>query len=166
MQALTTPLARLPGIARNDRRATIFVGRSCPPKLYFENSGNNRFLRQTVAHSTPYALLILRSNLPGQSAKWLSSSIKLYPWSQCFHLHCIQFEYMISQVLHPDLNYYWHTNANKTAAAQMVINRYSTKQCYRVSCRNGHSTRLQSLYCVNTARLWWNTGPWHGLLMS
>ena len=43
IQALTTPLARLPGIARNDHRATVFVGRSCPPNLYFENSGNKRF---------------------------------------------------------------------------------------------------------------------------
>ena len=43
LQALTTPLARLPGIARNDHRATVFVGRSCPPNLYFENSGNKRF---------------------------------------------------------------------------------------------------------------------------
>ena len=42
-QALTTPLARLPGIARNDRRATVIVGRSCPPNLFFENSGNKRF---------------------------------------------------------------------------------------------------------------------------
>ena len=25
-QALTAPLARLPGIARNDRQATVFVG--------------------------------------------------------------------------------------------------------------------------------------------
>ena len=46
-QALTTPLARLPGIARNDRRATTFVGRSCPP---------NFFLRQ--------------------AAKWLSLSVE------------------------------------------------------------------------------------------
>ena len=43
MQALTTPLARLPEIARNDRRATVFSGRSCPPKLCFENSGNPVF---------------------------------------------------------------------------------------------------------------------------
>ena len=62
-QALTTPLGRLPGIARNDRRATVFVGRSCPPNLYFENSGNKRFLHQTSAHRTPYALLILWGNL-------------------------------------------------------------------------------------------------------
>ena len=46
-QALTTPLARLPEIARNDHRATIFVGRSCPPNLYFENSGNKRFRAST-----------------------------------------------------------------------------------------------------------------------
>ena len=36
------PLARLPGIAQNDRRATIFVSQSCLPKLYFEISGNKR----------------------------------------------------------------------------------------------------------------------------
>ena len=46
-QALTTPLARLPGIARNDHRATIFVGRSCPPNLYFDNSGNKHFRAST-----------------------------------------------------------------------------------------------------------------------
>ena len=42
-QALTTPLARLPRVAGNDRWATIFVGYSCPPNLYFETSGNKRF---------------------------------------------------------------------------------------------------------------------------
>ena len=58
-QALTTPLAWLPGIARNDCRATEFVGRSCPPNLYFENLGNMR----TAAHNTLYALSILRGIL-------------------------------------------------------------------------------------------------------
>ena len=46
-QAITTTLARLPGISRNDRRATTFVGRSCPPNLYFENLGNKRFPAST-----------------------------------------------------------------------------------------------------------------------
>ena len=57
-------------------------------------------------------------------------------------------------------------NANKTAISWMVINKYNTRQWYHVSCRNGHtgSVRLQNLYCVSNTRLWWNTGPWHGLL--
>ena len=71
-QALTTPLARLPGIARNDRRATIFVGRSCPPNLYFENSGNKRFPASSKCSlHTPCALGFERC-----SAKWLSLSVE------------------------------------------------------------------------------------------
>ena len=42
-QALTTPLARLPGIARNGCRATVFVGRSCPAKLVFWKFGQQTF---------------------------------------------------------------------------------------------------------------------------
>ena len=30
-------------IARNDRRTTVIVGRSCPPNLVYENLGNKRF---------------------------------------------------------------------------------------------------------------------------
>ena len=51
-QALTA-LARLPGVAQNGRRATVFVGRSCPPNSNFENSGNK--VLPASAHCTPYA---------------------------------------------------------------------------------------------------------------
>ena len=44
-------------------------------------------------------------------------------------------------------------NANKTAISRMVINEYNTRQWYHVSCRNGHSVRLQNLYCVSNTRL-------------
>ena len=65
IQALTTPLARLPEIARNGRRATVFVGWSCPPNLYLTIRATSVLLRQTAAHSTPYTLLFLRGNLRG-----------------------------------------------------------------------------------------------------
>ena len=69
-QALTTPLARFPGIARNDRRATIFVSWSCPPNLYFENSGNKRF--PVSANCSLHILCAL--DFEGRFAKWLSLS--------------------------------------------------------------------------------------------
>ena len=71
-QALTTPLDRLPGIAQNDRWATIFVDRSCPPNFYFENSGNKRFPASTSCPlHTPSALDFERC-----SAKWLTLSVE------------------------------------------------------------------------------------------
>ena len=69
-QALTTPLALLPGIAQNDRQATVFVGRSC----------------------TPYAFFLFWEVI----CNGLSSSTNFCSWSQWSHLHCIQFDYVIS----------------------------------------------------------------------
>ena len=147
-QALINPLSRLPRIAWNDRLATVFVGWSCPPNLYFETLGNKRF----PASNSCSLHTLCALDFERQSAKWLSSSINFCWWSHWSRLHCIQFDYMISSVLFPDLHYQWH-NANKTPVSRMVIKRYSTRSWYHVSCRNGHSARLQNL-CVSSTRLW------------
>ena len=66
-----SPIAR---IVRNDHRATLFVGRSCPPNLWFENSGNKHFsVSNSWSLHTPCALDFERL-----SAKWLSCSIIYY----------------------------------------------------------------------------------------
>ena len=80
LQALTNPLARLPGIARNDHRATIFVGWSCPPNLYFENSGNKRFPPSTSCSLHTLCAL----DLERCSAKCLSLSVES-PFVQCLN---------------------------------------------------------------------------------
>ena len=72
LQALTTPLARLPEIARNGRRATAFVGWNCPQNLYYENSGNKRF----PASNSCSLHILCALNFEGRSAKWMSLSFE------------------------------------------------------------------------------------------
>ena len=61
-QALTTPLARLPVMAVGQPYLWAEVARQT---WILKIRATNLFLRQTVAHSTPYTLLILRGNLRG-----------------------------------------------------------------------------------------------------
>ena len=148
-QALTTPLARLPGIARNDRRATIFVGRSCPQKTF-------SCVNQLLTHCTSYALLILRGVL--QSDCYLVLNQLLFMISMILSpLHLIGLCDQL--IIEPDINHQWH-NANKTAVSRMVINRYITRHRYHRSCRNGHSVQLQNLYSLRNTRLCLYIGPW------
>ena len=80
-------LTWLPGIVRNDRRASIFVDRSYPPNLFFEIRTTNFSLRQPAAHCTPYALLILRGVLQSDCHLVL---INFCSWSQRSQLHCVR----------------------------------------------------------------------------
>ena len=123
---------------RNDHRATIFVGQTCILKI----RATNVFLCQLAAHCTPYALLILRGVL--QSACHLMLNLPLFTMS------------MISYLLYL-VWFYDHL---------IIEPWYDSRQRYHGSCRNGHSVRLQNLYCLSTTRLWLNTRPWSGLLMS
>ena len=157
-QALTTPLAQLPGIAWNDRLATIFVGRSWPPSLYFEIGATNVFLCQTAAYCTLYALDFERC-----SAKWLSvESTFVYGLND---LISTVFSLITWSVKYWTL--IWIINGIMQIRLQylLVINRYSKRQWYYQSCRNGHNVWLQNIYCVRNTRLWLNTGPWAGLLI-
>ena len=146
-QALTTPLARLPGIAQNDHRATDFVSRSCPPNLYYENSGNKRF---------PVHLM------------------RCWFWKvfcKCeMTVMLNQLLFMISMISSPlysawlydqlviGLNHQRH-NANNIVVTRIIINVYIVQY-------SGITCPVEYFYCVSNTRLWLNTGPWSGLSMS
>ena len=145
-------------IARNCMKwplATIFVGRSCPPKSYFENPGNKRL----PATNSCSLHILCTLDFEGHSARWLSLSVESTFVYDLYDLIYTVFSLIIWSVK------YWTLLWIINDIMQMVINRYSTRHRYHGSCKNGHSVRLKNRYCVSNTRLWLNTGPWSGLLM-
>ena len=64
-------------------------GRSCPPNLYFDNSGNKRF---SASNSFSLAARPMRFDSERYSAKWPACWINFCSWAQWPHLDCIQYD--------------------------------------------------------------------------
>ena len=118
--AFTTPQARWPGIARNGRRATVFVGRSCPANLCIWKFGQSIFPASNLCSWNASGALDFKWYSTKVILYWSNIHINFCPW---FYINCVQLSVSLHYIiilLDPFLNCWWKS-ANKTALSPLVV---------------------------------------------